>query len=115
MKDLEEQLPDGVSEWDLMNRKIPDLNKFLKDLGLNRDEQNQVKRIRRQYKNRGYAHTCRKKKDDKKTTMKEQKQILHIEINELKMDVERLRLERDQYKQSYERIKQNKTATTQRS
>ena len=114
MKDLEEQLPEGVTEWDLLNRKIPDLNKLLKDLALNRDEQNQVKRIRRQYKNRGYAHTCRKKKDEKKTTMKEQKQILHMEINELKVDVDRLRLERDQYKRNYELMKQNKNASAQR-
>ena len=115
LKDLEEQLPDGVAESDLLNRKIPDLNKLLKDLGLDREQQNLVKRIRRQYKNRGYAHTCRKKKDERKTTMKEQKQILHLEINELKEDVDCLRLERDQYKRNYELMKQSKSASAKRT
>ena len=110
MKDLAEQLPEGVTEGDLTNLKIPDLNKKLKNLGLSRDDQNHVKRIRRQYKNRGYAHTCRKKKDDRKNTMKEQKQLLQCEIDELKGDVERLRIERDKYKGNYEQMQQRKQA-----
>ncbi|KAI6658633.1 hypothetical protein LOD99_15431 [Oopsacas minuta] len=111
MEDLQNQLPDGITERHLLTLKIPDLNKLLKDLGLDKEDQNLVKRIRRQYKNRGYANTCRKKKEERKSSMKEQKQTLQVEINELKDDVEKLRLERDRYKRNYEIMQQTKKAT----
>ena len=114
MRDLEDQLPNGVTEKHLLTLKIPDLNRLLKDLGLNREDQNIVKRVRRQYKNRGYANTCRKKKEEKKCSMKDQKQSLQVEINGLKDDVERLKLERDQYKRNYEIMQQNKNAALRR-
>ena len=107
--DLEDlELPTGVTEGDLSALKIPDLNKKLRDLGLSRDDQNLVKKIRRQHKNRRYAHTCRQKKVDKKNTMKVQKQVLESEINELKLDVENLRRERDEYKRNYELMQKRK-------
>eukprot|EP00800_Vazella_pourtalesii_P005242 TRINITY_DN160_c0_g1_i1.p1 TRINITY_DN160_c0_g1~~TRINITY_DN160_c0_g1_i1.p1 ORF type:complete len:317 (+),score=99.55 TRINITY_DN160_c0_g1_i1:2153-3103(+) len=114
MRDLEDQLPRGVTENHLLTLKIPDLNRLLKDLELNREDQNLVKKIRRQYKNRGYANTCRKKKEEKKCSMKVQKQSLQVEINGLKDDVERLKLERDQYKRNYEIMQQTKSATLRR-
>ena len=107
--DLEDlELPDGVTEGDLSILKIPDLNKKLRELGLSRDDQNLVKKIRRQHKNRRYAHTCRQKKVDKKNTMKMQKQVLETEINDLKLDVENLRRERDDYKKNYELMQKRK-------
>ncbi|KAI6658631.1 hypothetical protein LOD99_15429 [Oopsacas minuta] len=107
--DLEDlELPPGVTEGDLATLKIPDLNKKLRDLGLSRDDQNLVKKIRRQHKNRRYAHTCRQKKVDKKNTMKVQKQVLESEINDLKLDVEKLRRERDEYKKNYEIMQKRK-------
>ena len=103
-----EDLPNGVTETDLSTLKIPDLNKKLRDLGLSREDQNLVKKIRRQHKNRRYAHTCRQKKVDKKNTMKVQKQVLETEINELKLDVDKLRRERDEYKKNYEIMQKRK-------
>lgn len=100
--DLLSDLPTGVCEDDLQDLKIPDLNRKLKDIGLTRDEVNVVKKVRRQYKNRGYAHTCRQKKVEKKNTMKSQKQILESEIDDLKDDVETLKKERDLCKHNYE-------------
>ena len=113
-RDLEDQLPKGVTEQHLLTLKVPDLNRLLKELDLNREDQNLVKRIRRQYKNRGYANTCRKKKEEKKSSMKDQKVNLQVEINGLKDDVERLKLERDQYKRNYEIMQQTKNAALRR-
>ena len=106
MEELE--LPNGVTDTDLDMLKIPDLNKKLRDLGLSRDDQNLVKKVRRQHKNRSYAHTCRQKKVDKKNTMKVQKQVLETEINDLKLDVDKLRRERDEYKKNYEIMQKRK-------
>ena len=109
LEDLEDlELPSGVTENDLATLKIPDLNKKLRDLALSRDDQNLVKKIRRQHKNRRYAHTCRQKKVDKKNTMKVQKQVLETEINDLRSDVENLRRERDQCKKNYEIMQKRK-------
>ena len=102
------ELPEGVTDGDLSILKVPDLNKKLRELGLSKEEQNLVKKIRRQRNNRRYAHTCRQKKVDKKNTMKVQKQVLESEINDLKLDVESLRRERDEYKKNYELVQRRK-------
>ena len=93
---------------DLSEINIRDLNKTLRDKGYSQDEQVEVKLIRRKQKNRVYAKNCRKNKEEKKTTMKTQKEQLEGEITDLKSDVERLRVQRNQYKMSYDLMQQRK-------
>ena len=93
---------------DLSEINIRDLNKALRDQGYSQEEQMEVKQIRRKQKNRVYAKNCRKNKEEKKTTMKTQKELLESEINDLKSDVERLRSQRNQYKMSYDMMQQRK-------
>ena len=97
---------------DLSEINIRDLNKALRDQGYSQEEQMEVKQIRRKQKNRVYAKNCRKNKEEKKTTMKSQKEMLETEINDLKSDVERLRAQRNQYKMSYDMMQQRKQQNT---
>ena len=105
IKDVTESVPETE---DLSEINIRDLNKTLRDQGYTQEEQMEVKLIRRKQKNRVYAKNCRKNKEEKKTTMKTQKEQLEVEITDLKGDVERLRAQRNQYKMSYDMMQQRK-------
>ena len=105
MKDDDDSVPESE---DLSEINIRDLNKTLRDQGYSQEEQMEVKLIRRKQKNRVYAKNCRKNKEEKKTTMKTQKEQLEVEISDLKTDVERLRAQRNQYKLSYDIMQQRK-------
>ena len=108
--ELDLKLPDGITREDLTNLGIPDLNKRLKDIGVNKLSEKELKRLRRQFKNRGYAQVCREKKNKKKNTMREQKEELEQEIEQLRSDVENLKKERNRYKNQYDKIHRNKLA-----
>lgn len=54
----------GISEEDLILMPTRDLNKFLKSKGLSRDMQKAIKQQRRTMKNRGYAASCRVKREE---------------------------------------------------
>ncbi|KAI6658632.1 hypothetical protein LOD99_15430 [Oopsacas minuta] len=106
--DLKEDAVAGAENEDLSEINIRDLNKALRDQGYSQEEQMEVKQIRRKQKNRVYAKNCRKNKEEKKTTMKVQKEQLESEITDLKSDVDRLRAQRNQYKMSYDMMQQRK-------
>ncbi|KAI6658634.1 Transcription factor MafA [Oopsacas minuta] len=110
MKDIDLKLPEGISKEDLTNLGIPDLNKKLKEIGVNKMNEKELKRLRRQFKNRGYAQVCREKKNKKKNTMREQKEDLEREIEQLRIDVENLKKERNRYKNQYDKIHRHKLA-----
>ena len=110
MRDLDLKLPEGITKEDLTNLGIPDLNKKLKDIGVNKLSEKELKRLRRQFKNRGYAQVCREKKNKKKNTMKEQKEELEKEIEQLRADVDNLKKERNRYKDQYDKIHRHKLA-----
>ena len=109
-REIDLKLPEGISREDLTNLGIPDLNKKLKDIGVNKLSEKELKRLRRQFKNRGYAQVCREKKNKKKNTMREQKDELEQEIEQLRSDVENLKKERNRYKNQYDKIHRNKLA-----
>lgn len=54
----------GISDEDLILMPTRDLNKFLKSKGLSRDMQKAIKQQRRTMKNRGYAASCRVKREE---------------------------------------------------
>eukprot|EP00092_Neocalanus_flemingeri_P067515 GFUD01082425.1.p1 GENE.GFUD01082425.1~~GFUD01082425.1.p1 ORF type:complete len:349 (-),score=51.97 GFUD01082425.1:294-1340(-) len=54
----------GISDEDLILMSTRDLNKFLKSKGLSRDMIKVIKQQRRTMKNRGYAASCRVKRED---------------------------------------------------
>ena len=110
MRDLDLKLPEGITKEDLTNLGIPDLNKKLKDIGVNKLSEKELKRLRRQFKNRGYAQVCREKKNKKKNTMREQKEELEKEIEQLRADVDNLKKERNRYKEQYDKIHRHKLA-----
>ena len=105
---LDPALDDISNADELAEINIRDLNKVLRDQGMTQEQQMEVKQMRRKQKNRVYAKNCRKNKEEKKTTMKSQKEMLEGEINDLKTDVDRLRIQRDQYKHSYEMMQVGK-------
>jgi len=81
----EERSP-SVSDNELVNLSVKDLNKMLK--GLTRDEVQKLKQRRRTLKNRGYAANCREKRIS-------QKEVLEVEKHDLKAEVDRLQREND--------------------
>jgi len=54
----------GIKQEDLIIMPTRDLNKFLKSKGLSREKIKAVKQQRRTLKNRGYASSCRHKRED---------------------------------------------------
>merc|ERR1711862_1000404 len=55
--------PTGISDEDLVNRPIKEINKTFKTTGLPTSDQTKMKKKRRTLKNRGYAKTTRKRKE----------------------------------------------------
>lgn len=75
-----------VSDEELIALSVKELNRMLK--GLTRDEVIKLKQRRRTLKNRGYAANCREKRIS-------QKEILEVEKDGLRSEVERLQREND--------------------
>jgi transcription factor MAFF/G/K len=81
-----EQPSPSLSDSELVNLSVKDLNRLLK--GLTRDEISKLKQRRRTLKNRGYAANCREKRIS-------QKEVLETEKHQLKAEVDRLQREND--------------------
>lgn len=114
-QEIDLKLPEGINRDELTHLGIPELNKKLKDIGVNKLSEKELKRLRRQFKNRGYAQVCREKKNKKKNTMRQQKESLEREIKLLQQDVENLRKERNRYKEQYDKIHRNKSSFLQKT
>ena len=54
----------GLSDQDLVQISTKDLNKLFKKKNISKERRREIKLERRTFKNRGYAATCRVKRDD---------------------------------------------------
>ena len=84
-----------MEEQSLVGLSVKELNKKLE--GLPKKEVIQLKRKRRTLKNRGYAQTCRTRRQKHKLTLEEQNQALRkklkgiqVELEQAKANIERL-------------------------
>merc|ERR1712013_508223 len=68
----------------LVLKPTKDLNKMLKNTGLPKEDVNKIKQKRRTLKNRGYAASCRNKREQEEESLKLDLENLKKDIDELK-------------------------------
>jgi len=90
----------GIKQEELILMPTRDLNKFLKSKGLSREKIKAVKQQRRTLKNRGYASSCRVKREEQINQLKDE--LKHIEGETRAMAEENSLLKR-----KIERVKSN--------
>ncbi|GAB0099318.1 MAF [Sergentomyia squamirostris] len=88
---------DDIDDDLLMSLSVRELNKRLH--GFPRETVVRYKQKRRTLKNRGYAQNCRSKRLQQRHDLEITNRSLHNELNRVKIDLERIRQERDQLKQ----------------
>merc|ERR1712236_163535 len=85
---LRQYIPDnaktGITDEQLVLKPTKDLNKMLKSTGLPKEDVNKIKQKRRTLKNRGYAASCRNKRDKEEESLKLDLENLKKDIDELK-------------------------------
>lgn len=78
-----------MEEQSLVGLSVKELNKKLE--GLPKKEVIQLKQKRRTLKNRGYAQTCRTRRQKHKLTLEEQNQALRKKLKALQGELEQAR------------------------
>merc|ERR1719318_1382028 len=85
---LRQYIPDniktGITDEQLVLKPTKDLNKMLKSTGLPKDDVNKIKQKRRTLKNRGYAASCRNKRELEEESLKVELENLQRDISDLK-------------------------------
>ncbi|EDO36725.1 predicted protein, partial [Nematostella vectensis] len=94
----------GVTEEELAELGVKELNRLLKSKGLSTEEQSRIKYRRRTLKNRGYAHNCRIKRISQKKSLEETNWELVQDLENLRKELEASKRERDMYKRKYENL-----------
>lgn len=90
-----------ISDDELANLNIKDLNRKLKEKGLSKVEMEKVKQRRRTLKNRKYATDCREKKDVEVHQLEGDKTGEEAEVQAIHEENEQLRASLDQLKKRY--------------
>lgn len=93
---------DHISDDDLVNLPIQDLNKRLKTLP--RAEAQMLRKRRRILKNRSYATSCRQRRVASDESLKEQNQRLKDQLREIKEILRKTVVDRNLYKSKCERL-----------
>lgn len=70
----------GLDDIELVRISTKDLNRHLKRRNIDKNRQKEIKARRRTLKNRGYAASCRVKRDEEEETIKAEIEILEQEI-----------------------------------
>lgn len=91
-----------VTDDQLLNLSVKDLNSQVK--GLPKDFVKKIKQRRRTLKNRGYAHSCRLKRLEEKSSLQRTKKDLEDDVEMLKQQLQKVSHERDFYKSQFEKI-----------
>ena len=86
----EHQSTTYISDNDLLNLSVKDLNRLLKSLSA--EERLKLKRRRRILKNRGYAANCRTKRMSQKDKLQLEKSKLENEVNRMSHHNEMLKI-----------------------
>jgi len=82
----------GLSDEQLVTISTKDFNKLLKTSGLSKDDCKRLKAKRRTLKNRGYAASCRYKREEQEEGLNGVKSHLDEDLNVLRMNIEDYRI-----------------------
>merc|ERR1719420_1116615 len=85
-----------ISDPDLINIDIKELNKMLKERGISKDLATRLKQRRRTLKNRNYASSCREKKDEEILTLEKEKGTEVEEITRMEEENEMIQKDIEQ-------------------
>lgn len=91
-----------VTDDQLLKLSVKDLNSQMK--GLPKDFVKKIKQRRRTLKNRGYAHSCRLKRLEEKSSLQRTKKDLEDDVEMLKQRLQKVSHERDFYKSQFEKM-----------
>lgn len=91
----------GMTDEELSTLNIKDLNRKLKERGLNKGVIEKIKQRRRTLKNRKYATDCREKKDVEVHNLEGTKDVESGDIGSLEAENERLREGLNKIKRHY--------------
>jgi len=107
---IEEELrPDAeaakiVTDEELINIEIKELNKRIKDRGVSKELAIRLKQRRRTLKNRNYATSCREKKDAEIVNLEGKKNQEMDDLRELEQENQKIREKVEAMARKYERI-----------
>merc|ERR1712025_138457 len=82
----------GLSDEQLVTISTKDFNKLLKNSGLSKEDCKRLKAKRRTLKNRGYAASCRYKREEQEEGLNGVKSHLDEDLNVLRMNIEDYRI-----------------------
>merc|ERR1719336_3293256 len=98
-------IPCGLNDTELVSLSVRDLNKQLKNKGLNKEEMGTMKQRRRTLKNRGYAASCRVKRLEQKGELESERGKEFRDKDLLKDDNINLREEVEGLHRKFEALK----------
>eukprot|EP00092_Neocalanus_flemingeri_P007346 GFUD01007933.1.p1 GENE.GFUD01007933.1~~GFUD01007933.1.p1 ORF type:complete len:162 (+),score=63.58 GFUD01007933.1:48-533(+) len=102
---LRQYIPDniktGITDEQLVLKPTKDLNKMLKSTGLPKEDVNKIKQKRRTLKNRGYAASCRNKRELEEESLKVELDKLKKDISDLTRGTAEKKIKLEQQRESY--------------
>merc|ERR1712126_641354 len=89
----------NMTDEELVLIPTKDLNKVVKESGLTKEDVRKIKEKRRTLKNRGYAASCRVKRDCEEESLKAELECLKRDVAELSMrcDDQKKKIEREEW------------------
>jgi len=95
----------NMTDEELVLIPTKDLNKVVKESGLTKEDVRKIKEKRRTLKNRGYAASCRVKRDCEEESLKAELEILKGDVSELnrRCEDQKNKIEREEWKYDFRR------------
>jgi len=89
----------NMTDEELVLIPTKDLNKVVKESGLNKEDVRKIKEKRRTLKNRGYAASCRVKRDCEEESLKAELALLERDVSELsrRCEDQKKKIEREEW------------------
>merc|ERR1711910_75590 len=98
---LPDNINTGITDEQLVLKPTKELNKILKHTGLPKEDVNRIKQKRRTLKNRGYAASCRNKRELEEEALKEELVKLQREISDLEKNTSEKKIKMGQLRESF--------------